>query len=55
MNESQKRFWVCTKPDGKKEVVWNWEQNMHAGIYPEYKHIAGPYETRQKAEHAAST
>lgn len=46
MNEREKQFWVCTKPDGKKEIVWNWERNMHAGIYPEYKNIEGPYETR---------
>ena len=55
MTESQKRFWVCTNSDGKKEVVWNWEHNMHAGIYPEYKNIEWSYETRQQAERAAST
>lgn len=55
MSEHNKRFWVCTKPDGKKEVVWNWEHNMRAGIYPEYVRFDGPYTTREDAEKRAST
>ncbi len=55
MNDSiSKRFWVATRPNGEKDIVWNWEANMHGGIYPEYASFDGPYETRAAAEYAAS-
>lgn len=53
MSENDKQFWVCTKHGGLKDVVWNWQRNMHAGIYPEYIAFDGPYDTRKNAERAA--
>ncbi len=50
MNDGQKQFWVCTKSDGEKEIVWNWEHNMHGGLYPEYVNIDGPFTSRSQAE-----
>lgn len=53
MSDTTKRFWVCTMADGNKEVVWNWEWNMHIGLYPEYVRFEGPHTTRERAEYAA--
>tara|TARA_R110000868_G_scaffold326343_1_gene587315 strand:+ start:704 stop:871 length:168 start_codon:yes stop_codon:yes gene_type:complete len=55
MSEQSKRFFVGKKPDGKKEVAWNWPHNINAEIYPEYVSWEGPFDTRVQAEERAST
>lgn len=44
-----KKYYIGTKTDGAKDVIYNWPRNINSEIYPEYQSWAGPFDSKDQA------